>query len=86
MAVLIFNDAVFVAISPSETRQQGGPLAAVHGHPRRLPLQSDHRHLVSAVSRRGKPKKLALVAAMRKLLIILNSTIRDQRPWREQTA
>jgi transposase len=29
----------------------------------------------------GKPKKVALVACMRKLLTILNAMIRDQRPW-----
>jgi len=32
--------------------------------------------------RRGKPKKLALVAAMRKLLTILNDMVRNQEPWR----
>lgn len=30
---------------------------------------------------RGKAKKLALVACMRKLLVILNAMLRDQRPW-----
>jgi transposase len=29
----------------------------------------------------GKPKKVALVACMRKLLTILNAMMRDQRPW-----
>ena len=29
----------------------------------------------------GKPKKLALVACMRKLLVILNAILRDQKPW-----
>lgn len=29
----------------------------------------------------GKPKMVALVAAMRKLLTILNAMIRDQKPW-----
>jgi transposase len=29
----------------------------------------------------GKPKKVALVACMRKLLTILNAMLRDQRPW-----
>jgi len=29
----------------------------------------------------GKPKKVALVACMRKLLTILNAMIRDQKPW-----
>lgn len=36
-----------------------------------------YRRLVAA----GKPKKLALTACMRKLLVILNALIRDQRPW-----
>jgi transposase len=30
----------------------------------------------------GRPGKLALTAAMRKLLVILNAILRDQRPWR----
>jgi transposase len=30
---------------------------------------------------RGKAKKLALVACMRKLLVILNAMLRDQMPW-----
>jgi transposase len=30
----------------------------------------------------GKPAKVALVACMRKLLIILNAMVRDSRPWR----
>jgi transposase len=30
----------------------------------------------------GKPKKVALVACMRKLLVILNALIRDRTPWR----
>ncbi|CAN5571489.1 IS110 family transposase [soil metagenome] len=30
----------------------------------------------------GKPKKVALVACMRKLLTILNAMIRDRTPWR----
>lgn len=32
----------------------------------------------------GKPYKVALVAAMRKLLTILNTLIRENRPWREE--
>jgi transposase len=30
----------------------------------------------------GKAKKLALTAAMRKLLVILNAMLRDRKPWR----
>lgn len=29
----------------------------------------------------GKPAKVALVACMRKLLVVLNATLRDRRPW-----
>ena len=31
---------------------------------------------------RGKPKKVALVAAMHKLLTFLNAVMRGQTPWR----
>ena len=34
----------------------------------------------------GRPKKVALVATMRKLLTILNAIVRDQRPWQPQNA
>ena len=34
----------------------------------------------------GKPKKLALVAAMRKLLTILNTLIRNDELWVDRTA
>lgn len=40
-------------------------------------LKSFYRRLRDA----GKPARLALVAAMRKLLTILNAILRDQRPW-----
>ena len=30
---------------------------------------------------RGKPAKVALIAAMRKLLTILNAILRSQTPW-----
>ena len=30
----------------------------------------------------GKPRRLALIAAMHKLLLILNAVIRDQFPWK----
>jgi transposase len=40
-------------------------------------IQSFYQRLLRA----GKPKKLALVACMRKLLTILNTMVRTQRPW-----
>lgn len=36
-----------------------------------------HARLIAA----GKPKKVAIVACMRKLLTILNAMVRDQTPW-----
>lgn len=33
---------------------------------------------------RGKPKKLALTAAMRKIIIILNNIIKNKRPWQNE--
>ena len=30
---------------------------------------------------KGKPKKVALVACMRKMLVILNAMVRDKRHW-----
>ena len=33
----------------------------------------------------GKPKKAALVACMRKLLVILNSMLKHRSPWRDVT-
>jgi len=41
------------------------------------PLRSFYQRLIDA----GKPRKLALVAVMRKLLTILNAIVRDQTPW-----
>jgi transposase len=32
---------------------------------------------------KGKPKKVALTAVMRKLLVITNAIIRDQKPWHD---
>jgi transposase len=40
-------------------------------------IRAFYRRLVDA----GKPKKVALIAAMRKLVILLNALVRDQRIW-----
>ena len=49
-----------------------------------------HNPLIAAFYRRllavGKPRKVALIAAMRKLLTILNAIVRTQRPWTLETA
>ena len=44
------------------------------------PIRAFYQRLCAA----GKPKKVALVAAMRKLLTILNAMLRDQTPWQPQ--
>ena len=41
-------------------------------------IRTFHTRLVA----RGKPRKVALVAAMHKLLTFLNAVMRDQTPWR----
>ena len=51
-------------------------LSAAHHNP---PIRACYRRLVS----KGKPKKVALTACMRKLLITLNAMIRDHRTWGE---
>lgn len=42
-------------------------------------IQAVYQRLIA----RGKPAKLALTAAMRKLLVILNAVLRDRRRWME---
>ena len=41
-------------------------------------LRAFHERLVAA----GKARKLALTAAMRKLVVIVNAMLRDRTPWR----
>ncbi len=52
-----------------------GALVATRYNPH---IKGFYERLVAA----GKPKKVALVACMRKLLIILNALLRDRTPWR----
>lgn len=54
-------------------------LTAVRHNP---PLKDFYQRLVAA----GKPKKVALVAAMRKLLTILNAIVRARSSWNPETA
>lgn len=42
-------------------------------------IRAFHQRLIA----QGKPKKVAIVACMRKLLTILNAMVRDQAPWDE---
>jgi transposase len=42
---------------------------------------SPFRSLYERLTQRGRPKKVALVAVMRKLLVTLNAIVRDRTPW-----
>ena len=44
------------------------------------------RHCYERLLAAGKPKKVAIVACMRKLLIILNAMVKSGRPWNDQLA
>lgn len=54
-------------------------MAALTGSRSNSALSTFYQRLVNE----GKPKKLALVAVMRKLIIIANNIIKDQRPWED---
>ena len=41
------------------------------------------RAFYTRLCRQGQSKKVTLVAAMRKLLLILNAVLRGQVPWRK---
>ena len=56
-----------------------GALAASRYNPI---IRDFYQRLVAA----GKPKKLALTACMRKLLVILNSMLKHRSPWRAERA
>ena len=51
-----------------------GALVATRHNP---VIRAFYQRLLAA----GKPKKVALTACMRKLLIILNAMVRQQSPW-----
>jgi transposase len=44
------------------------------------------RAFYDRLTTRGRPKKVALVAVMRKLLTILNAIVRDRTPWQPLNA
>ena len=54
-------------------------MAALVAVRRNVVIKAFYERLVDA----GKPKKLALVACMRKLLTVLNTIVRTNTPWRE---
>ena len=57
-------------------------MAALVATKRNTAIRAFYQRLVAA----GKPKKLALVACMRKLLTMLNSIVRTRIPWSEAIA
>ena len=57
-------------------------MAAVVATRRNLLIREFYLRLVAA----GEPKKLALVACMRKLLTILNTMVRTNTAWRVNAA
>ena len=54
-------------------------MAALVGSRYNPVLKAFYQKLVKA----GKPKKVALVACMRKLLMALNAMIRHDKPWHD---
>jgi transposase len=54
-------------------------MAMIRGHG---PLASFYRRLVDA----GKVKSVALIATMRRMLVIANAILRAGQPWKEETA
>jgi hypothetical protein len=55
---------------------------SAHCNPSPLPFSGFYDQLTA----RGRAKKVALVAVMRKLLTILNAILRDHTPWRRANA
>jgi transposase len=67
------------AIAGGRTSVRAGLyMAALTAIRRRSPFRAFYDQLTA----RGRPKKVALVAMMRKLITILNAILRDRTPWR----
>jgi hypothetical protein len=65
-------------------RPRGGPDGPVHGRARRDEVESHHQGLRAFYHRllaKGTAKKVALVACMHKLLIILNAMVKQKTSW-----
>ncbi len=46
-------------------------------------FNADMKRKYDALVKKGKPPKIALIAVMRKLIILANALIRDNRNWAE---
>ena len=66
--------AIYGGRAPVRTTVYMATLVATRYNPT---IQAFYTRLLAA----GKPKKVALTACMRKLIIILNAILRDQQPW-----
>ena len=74
VAALVHDQATFSAMDVRAALYMGALVAA-----RRNPVVKEfYERLLAA----GKPKKVALVACMRKLLSILNAVLKHRTPWR----
>ena len=67
--------------NPSSGRGFHQPSASVLRYVRHPGVFPAIRDLHARLCRRGKPRKVVLVAAMRKPLLILNAVVRDRVPW-----
>jgi transposase len=63
-------------------RQGSVESCPLHGNSGRHPLQPHIKEFYERLLAAGKPKKVALVACMRKLLSNLNALMRDRAIWR----
>ena len=48
-----------------------------------LSMESGDHAFYQRLLAAGKPKKLALTACMRKLVLILNAMVKNNRPWNQ---
>lgn len=71
--------AIWGGRAPVRTTLYMATLSATKWNP---VIRAFYQHLVAA----GKPKKVALVACMRKLVVILNAMLRNQAPWQPLAA
>jgi hypothetical protein len=62
-------------------RQEGCAQRVVHGDPGGHAAPSGQARFYQRLCQAGKPRKVAIVAAMRKLLTILGAILRQQKPW-----
>jgi len=74
----------FTPMGVETFRLISGSLAAALGRPMRDPIRANPvlKEFYQRLVARGKPKKLALVAVMRKLIVTLNAMLKTNSMWR----